>query len=67
MELLPFPRYKENPSKAFAEIKDFPSRSSDIFICASLKSGRHDMTETLNNNHSLYTHAKIQAVLKFRA
>jgi hypothetical protein len=39
MELPPFPRYKENPSKALTEIKDFPSRSSDIFICASLKSG----------------------------
>ena len=37
---LPYKRYRKDVRKAVEEIRNFPSRPSDILICASMKSGR---------------------------
>jgi hypothetical protein len=36
---LPYKRYRKDVRKAVEEIRNFPSRPSDILICASMKSG----------------------------
>lgn len=53
---LPYNRYRKDVRKAVEEIRNFPSRPSDILICASMKSGSHWLFEII----SMLTSGKLE-------